>query len=130
MAKQMSGKEKQRILELYAQGFCRQDIARDLHRAPSTVTKFLAKQETLPEVKPRIKPERALERDDANTPAYCQGCVHRRKAVTNCKQTYCWYANDMADLYGDNAGITRDCPIDKCTYYQRRNTNGTSICDD
>lgn len=118
MAKQMSEKEKARILELYAQGFCRQDIARDLHRAPSSVTKFLAKQPDLPKQKERNR-EDLLKRDPlTNTPACCEGCAHRRKAVTNCAQTYCWYANDMESI--GRPGEPRGCPVEECTHYQRR----------
>lgn len=128
MAKQMSDKEKQRILELYAQGFCRQDIARDLHRAPSSVTKFLAKQETLPEVKPRIEPQRALERDRYYTPACCKGCKHRKymKGIGQ-PMTFCSYANDNFDILG----TVRGCPVDRCTHYEKGGkTNGTNLFDD
>ncbi len=113
MAKQMSDKEKARILELYAQGFCRQDIARDLHRAPSSVTKFLAKQETLPEVKPRIEPENLLKRDRYYTPTCCKGCYYRRNVSgSRGSDTYC--------AYGNITGEVRECPVEHCTKYKRR----------
>lgn len=117
MAKRMSKEEKDRILYLWAEGFLGVEIARDLGRSASTVTKFLQKQETLPEQKER-KPVDLLKRDRYGTPLCCKGCKHRRR-MHGLKQlmTYCSYANDMETA--GYLGAVRGCPVERCTHYER-----------
>ncbi len=117
MAKKLTAAEEERILYLWAEGFIRAEIDRDIGRSDGTVKRFLDSQETLPERKER-KPENLLKRDRYGTPKCCQGCKHRRP-MHGLKQslTYCSYANDMETA--GRLGVIRGCPVDRCTHYQK-----------